>query len=59
MHGIADVLLLLLSWPCCAAVYPAVLVEVVAALQAAGIGVPQFHAEAAPGQFEVVLSPCE
>lgn len=34
-----------------------VLVEVVAALQAAGIGVPQFHAEAAPGQFEVVLSP--
>lgn len=43
----------------CLVVLPAVLQEIVTRLQAADIGVMQYHAEAAPGQFEVVLAPCE
>lgn len=42
---------------CCPA--PVVLKDIVASLQDIGIGIVQYHPEAAPGQFEVVLSPCE
>jgi glutamine synthetase len=48
------------SW--CAALLPvlsAVLRDVVSSLQEIGIGIVQYHPEAAPGQFEVAMSPCE
>lgn len=37
----------------------AVLMDIITSLQSIGIGVTQYHPEAAPGQFEVVLSACE
>lgn len=51
--------------PCCAASThhasqpPPVLDDMVAALTQMGIGVLQYHAEAAPAQFEIALEPCE
>lgn len=43
--------------PCCLLAVCAVLQEVVSRLQSIGVGVVQYHPEAAPGQFEVALSP--
>jgi glutamine synthetase len=31
----------------------------VSALESMGIGVVQYHAESAPGQFEIATKPCE